>query len=447
MTQEKMRTRIDGGLVWTGKAMQPLSLVIENGKIAALVPPDQAQTHPAEQVANFFGQWILPGGIDLHVHISDGSETFFPGSCCAAAGGITTVMDMAPFHACVTPEQFKAKVALAEKECVVDFGLIAGIVVAQEDLNHLAELDKMGAAFFKIFMPADPPITTQILWSAIQIAARTGLRLALHAEETACFQNVSDWGDPLAFPHSRPPVAETSAIAQALEMAHAAGAPIHICHVSSARSCELIAWGKAHGTDVTAETAAHYLIFNEKDFARFGARVKTTPPLRGEQDSGSLWAALADGTLDALACDHYTECFSAALKEPLAIESAPAGIAGLETSLPLIFAEGVSKGKLSLERFVDVTSKQPAHLARISDQKGSLEPGKEADFFVIDPGEEWKVQSQGAFSRISTTPYENWTLNSRITQTWLRGQQVWDGKNILKTAGYGRWISSRSSGQ
>jgi dihydroorotase (multifunctional complex type) len=434
--------RIDNGLIWAENGLQPCSIGINQDKIVALISREKAGLFPARQIMDVDGQWILPGGVDLHVHISDGVETFYQGSCCAAVGGITTVFDMAPFHACVTPQQFKEKVELAEREMVVDFGLIGGIVVSDEDLLSLAELRSLGAAYFKVFMPAEPPVTTQTLWRAVKAAAKTGLRLGLHAEDSGCLEE-ADWSDPLAFPHSRPVVAESSVVGQVLEMARAAGAPIHICHVSASRTCELIAWGKAQGIDVTAETAPHYLLLNEEDFRQYGVKVKTTPPLRGKQNNLDLWTALSDGTIDVLACDHYIETASMTSPELQNIKYAPAGIAGLETSLPLIFSEGVLNHRFTLQRFVEMTSLKPSILAGISRQKGCLGVGKDADFIVVDPKRKWEVGVQGPFSRVTTTPFSGWSLNGKITQTWVRGSQVWDGNNILKTAGWGRWISSR----
>ena len=441
--------RIDNALIWTGERLEALSLLLEGEKITGLVEPRLSIELPADQVVDAQDCWVLPGGVDLHVHVSDGAETFFPGSCCAAAGGITTVFDMAPFHACVTASQFKAKVKQAEREMVTDFGLVAGIVINEEDLENLEELARLGAAYFKVFMPSDPPVSARTLWKAAQTAAHTGLRMGLHAEETACLESIYDWNNPLAFPHSRPAVVESCAVAQLLEMARAAGAPVHICHVSAGRTTELIADAIAHGVDVTAETAAHYLVLDETAFAEQGPRVKTTPPLRTQLDNQALWQALAEGVIDAIASDHYTENLQPAPRDPALIEKAAAGIAGLELSLPLIFSYGVQAGRISLQRFVQAVSLKPAQIANVDDRKGRITPGYDADLTLWDPLGEWSVgaettKSQGIFSRVEATPYVGWELRGRIRQTWLRGQCVWDGQNIQAQPGQGQWIASRS---
>ncbi len=438
-----MLTRIDNGQVWVDGRLQSPSVLIRDERIAAFIAPDVATHIPADNVIDASGLWILPGGIDLHVHISDGAETLGPGTCCAAAGGITTVVDMAPFHGCVTGMQFQHKVARAEAECVTDFSLAAGIVVSLDDLSALGELAQLGAAYFKVFMPATPPVAAKELWAAVQAAAHTGLRLGLHAEESGCFLSEIDWRDPLGFARSRPIVAESSATAQVLEMAHAAGAPVHICHVSSRRTAEVIALAKTQGTDVTAEVPPHFLLLDETEFARQGPRVKTTPPLRTHADNEALWEALADGTLDALACDHFLDQLEPVSSDLSGMREAPAGIGGLELSLPLVFSAGVQEGRLSLGRFVEVTAERPAAIAGLAPRKGRLAVGADADLALIDPEARWIVTRQGDFSRAETTPFAGWRLHGRVKRTLVRGRTVWDGERITAEAGWGRHAASR----
>ena len=435
-------TRIDNGRVYVDGDLQPLSILLDGERIAALYHPDLAPNIAADEVIDATGCWLLPAGIDMHVHISDGAETFSPGSRCAAAGGIGTVLDMAPFHGCVTPEQFQAKVEAAGAAYVVDFGLVAGIVVSLEDLPHLAELADLGAPYFKVFMPGQPPVTPEVLWQAVQAAGETGLRLGLHAEESGCLAEV-DWDDPLGFAHARPIAAESSATAQVLEMARAAGAPVHICHVSSVQTAELIAEAKDRGVDVTAEIPMHFLLFDENEFLRQGARVKTTPPLRPEGHQALLWQALNEGVIDVLACDHFLGTLDEVPTDPAQMQDAAAGIASLELSLPLLFSDGVQEGKLDLARFVEATAEWPAEIAGLASRKGRIAVGLDADFVFFDPQAEWQVAPQGAFSRNANSPYLGRQLQGRITRTMLRGQTVWDGEQILVEDGYGQHIRSR----
>jgi allantoinase len=228
-------------------------------------------------------------------------------------------------------------------------------------------------------------------------------------------------------------------------MARAAGAPIHICHVSAARTTELIADAKSSDVDVTAEAPAHYLLLDESAFITFGARVKTTPPLRSPADNDLLWQALAEGVLDTIASDHYTENLEPYPPEAVLIEKAAAGIAGLELSLPLLFHAGVKGGRISLRRFVEATAARPAQIGGIASRKGRIAIGLDADFVLINPSESWTVTPRGDFSRIAGSPFLGQTLQGRICQTWVRGRPVWDGQDILVQPGWGRWIPSRSS--
>jgi len=433
--------RIDNARVWTGGGLQQLSIAVHGEKIAALIQPEDAQGFHADEVVHAGGLWILPGGIDLHTHISEADETFQRGTSCAASGGITTVFDMAPFHACITVDQLEQKTAEVEANSVIDVGLIGGIVIENSDLDHMDELAEAGTSFFKIFQPAEPPVSTETIWKAVQTAAHTGMRLVLHAEDPSFLLPLGNPNDPLSFPHSRPAVAETSMVAQVIDMARAAGAPIHICHISTGRTAELVAWGKAHGVAVTCETTPHYLLLDESDFEVYGARVKTTPPLRLKKDCQELWQALEGGIIDAIISDHYTESSAPLPMGAEFIPDAPAGIAGLEVSLPLIMHE-VLQGKLSLQRFVEATATTPAKLAGISMLKGSILPGMDADLAFWDPEASWHVAPAVEFSRIHTTPFAGKTLDGSITRTWVRGKQVWDGRKIQVAPGYGRRVKT-----
>jgi len=439
-----MITRIENGKVWTEGKLRALSLVLNGEKIHSIAEPNEAVQVPAERVIDASGMWILPGGIDFHVHISEGAETFYPGSCCAASGGITTVCDMAPFHACITEEQMQEKAKVGEAACVIDFGLIAGIVIENDDLLNLQGLASSGAAYFKVFQPAEPPVSHETLWKSVQAAAQSGLRLGLHAEDPIFFRSTVDADDPLSFPQSRPAIAETSVVADVIEMARFTGAPIHICHVSTARTAELVAWGKSHGVDVTCEVPPHFLLLDESAFIKYGARVKTTPPLRSQNDREQLWQALAEGVIDVIACDHYTESLEPLSTKPQAIPDAAAGIASLELSLPLIM-DAVLEDNFSLKRFVVATAVRPAELAGISHRKGQLLPGMDADLAFWNPNKNRTAAGQGDFSRIDTTPYNGWNLKGCVSQTWVRGKPVWENDKIQAETGYGRW--ARSSGK
>ncbi len=441
-----MSKLIINGKVWCNEDLQQVSILIDSlGRISDLLHPDQITGLEGCEIIDAAGAYVLPGGIDMHAHLQDGAETFYQGTCAAASGGITTVVDMPPFHVCTSYSSCLERKRLAEQESVVDFCLGGGIVVSWQDIERLDEVARFGAPYFKVYMPADPPVDTALLWACIQEAARTGLRLALHAEEAALLNSIVNWDDPMGFVRARPTVAETSAVAQALEMAHAAGAPLHICHVSAGHTADLIDIYRGWNTDVTAETTPHYLLLDESEFLHQGHKVKTTPPLRTRKDCQLLWQALVSGVIDVVTTDHYLgEQTQHGMYSKNKQEIEP-GIAGLEVSLPLVYHAGVVSGYLSLKRFVQVTSASPARILGIAHRKGDIKPGLDADLIFLDTRESWKVSSKKPFSRIDTTPYQGWELSCRVQRTLVRGETVWDGNDLLAQRGYGQFLPSKST--
>lgn len=442
--EKKVNTLIKNGKVWTSGALHEVEILIgEGGKITALLDHNQSIPSEVDETIDAAGGLVLPGGIDMHAHTQDGAETFFPGTCAAAVGGITSVVDMPPFHVCTTQEGCLERLRLARGECVIDFSLGGGIVVSQEDLRSISDVAQFGSPYFKVFMPAVPPVDAALLWASVKAAAHTGLRMVIHVEEAGCLESEVDWDDPLGFPHSRPSVAETSAAAQVLEMARAAGAPVHICHISAGRTTELIDTYRNWGVDVTGETAPHYLILDESEFRRRGARVKTTPPIRSAQDGQILWQALADGVIDAVISDHFLGELPQSGKPSLTLRELEAGIAGLELSFPLLYEAGVNQGRISLKRFVEVTASRPADILGFAYCKGQIAPGLDADLVILDPQATWTAEATWPDSRITMTPYEGKKFQVRVTRTLVRGKTVWDGQAICVDRGSGQFIESR----
>jgi len=431
---------INNGKVWQDDGLREVDIYIQNGKIKDLHPAAKNGTD-SFPIINASNCYVFPGGVDIHAHIQDGAETFFYGSSSAVKGGTTTVLDMPPFKTVTNRKQCEQRIRWGEGECVSDFGLTGGIIIGLEDLENLDEIRDCGVRQFKVFMLSKPPV--EVLWRSVQFAAKSGLRLVVHMEEPDLLKKV-DWDDPLGFPKANPAEAENVATAHLLEMARAAGAPIHVCHVSSARTAELIDQYKGWGTDVTAETAPHYLILNEDVFFTQPDRVVVTPALRKEKDNMVLWQALEDGVIDAVISDHFLGALPNPNRERPSAKDAEPGIAGLEMTLPLVFDQGVAAGKISLKRFVEILSTAPAKLAGISDRKGKIEKGMDADLVIFNPEKTWEVHSLGEGSRISTLPYEGWQLKGKIEKTLVRGKVVWDGKKIVCERGWGKYIPANN---
>ena len=434
---------ITNGRVWHNGDFRQVDVIVnELGKIAEIKEPGENKNQEYKKVIDAENCLVLPGGIDAHAHIEDGAETFYKGSCLAAVGGITTVIDMPPFHVCASPSGLRERMDAAGQACVIDFCTHGGIVVEEADLLEMDGVAREGAAGFKVFMPSDPPVTPKVLWKAVQTAAKTGLRLVIHAEESACLESKVNWADPLGFAQSRPPVAESAATALALEMAYAAGAPIHICHVSSGRTADLIDHYRTLGADATAETTPHFLIFNKNDFKTFGAKLKTTPPLRDAIDNEILWQALASGVIDMVVSDHFLGTLPEINREET-FEEKGAGIAGLEISIPLLFHKGVQEGKITMERFVQVIAERPAEVFGFDWRKGYIRQGLDADLIILDPDQEWTVGCNTAISRAASLPYEGWQLKGKVNKTFVRGNEIWNGDSIVARKGTGKFVTRK----
>lgn len=434
---------VTNGKVWIDDGFRQVDVVINGlGKITEIKEPGELKNLKGEKVIDAENCLVLPGGIDAHAHIEDGAETFYEGSCLAAGGGITTIVDMPPFHVCATPSGLRERMDSAGQACVIDFCTHGGIVVEGADLLEMDGVAREGAAGFKVFMPSDPPVTTEVLWKAVKTAAKTGLRMVIHAEESACMESKVNWADPLGFAKARPPIAENAAAALALEMAYAAGAPIHICHVSSGRTADLIDRYRSLGADVTAETTPHFLIFNKDDFKTFGARLKTTPPLRDAIDNEILWQALASGVIDIIVSDHFLGTIPEINQEDT-FEEKGAGIAGLEISIPLLFHKGVQEGKITMERFVQVTAERPAEVFGFDWRKGYIRQGLDADLIFLDPDQEWTVGCSTEISRAPSLPYEGWQLKGKVRKTFVRGNEIWNGDSIVARKGTGKYVSRK----
>lgn len=436
-----MKTLVRNGQVWTENELRNVDLLISSlGKIEAIQDSGDAPQDFRGEIIDADGLLILPGAIDIHAHIQDGAETFYGGTCAAARGGVTTVIDMPPFQTVINHKTLMKRKAWGEQECVTDFGLTGGIVIDFSDLDHLDELVAAGVAQFKIFMLMNPPV--KLLWEAVKKAAETGLRLTVHMEEPVCLEEVN-WDDPLGFVKANPPAAENVAVAQLLEMARAAGAPIHVCHVSSGRTAELIDSHKAWGTSVTAETAPQYLLLNEEAYLEQGDRVIATPVLRKREDSEMLWQALQDGIIDCVITDHFLGALPNPGKPRPALKDAEPGIAGLETAYPLMLDAVLYGERLGLSRLVEIMATRPAQLMKIDDRKGRIAVGMDADLVFIDPDTSWKIADLGENSRISTLPYEGWVLHTYNRRTMVRGKTVWDGEKILAEQGWGRYCGAQ----
>jgi allantoinase len=433
-------------------------ILVRDGRVSALVEPGASR---ADEEVDAHGLLAFPGIVDAHVHFNEPGradwEGWASGSRAAAAGGITTVLDM-PLNSrppVLDGAAFDAKRAAAERSSLVDFGLWGGLVDA--DPRSLGELRERGAVGVKGFLcdsgvPEFPRLSDEDLLPALRAASEAGMLVALHCEDDALVREatarVRGGGrrDGAAWPMSRPPLVEVRAVARACAAAREAGARIHVVHLSAVEALGAIGAARDMGTDVTVETCPHYLTFDEADLERSGAALKCAPPIRDQRNREGLWRALLEGRIDLVASDH-SPC-PASMKEPgdTDIFAAWGGVAGTQSLLSAVWAGaihrsgGLDAGKLAGFLVWRLCAK-PAQRFGLWPRKGRIAPGSDADIVIFDPDREWTLDAEAALTR-GVDPYLGRRFRGRVTRTLVRGRSVFLDGRIVVDEPRGRFVEA-----
>lgn len=434
---------------------------VEGGMIAEIGPALEAGS--GEEVVDARGLLALPGGIDPHVHFDDPGyterENFFHGSCAAASGGITTVIDMpcTSVPPVTDAESFARKFTVIELEAVVDFGLFGGVSAQSFEcgfpraMEELADLVLGFKTYFVSGMESFGRLDHYRFRAVLEKARELGLPVLLHAEDydyvraATAVESGKGYG-PIHYYRSRPETAEVLAALAAVRLAEETGADLHVVHVASAEVGEILGRAAAGRREpagargrVSAETAPHYLAFGLADFERMGAVLKCVPPVKGPGNRERLWELLSGGLLDFVASDH-APCRREE-KHTGSIWTDYGGIPGCGTLLPYMVSEGYLAGRLSLRRLVEVTSENAARRYGLFHRKGSLAVGKDGDFALVDPKGSWTVRGADFFSKGKETPFEGARFRGKVVMTVVRGRVVYTaGKGITAEVGSGRLL-------
>jgi len=395
---------------------QVTDLFIQGDKLLASPIPGDTERIDGRGLVAF------PGLIDIHVHLRDPGlcykEDIYTGGLAAAAGGFTTVACMPNTSPALdTPEQLRY-VRDKAAEAAVRVLPIAAVTVGQkgETLTDFAALQSAGAvALSDDGMPVD---SAALLRSAMQRAKALNLPIISHCEDREMVQNfaVNEGivSEQLGLP-GRPTVAEAIQVARDILLAEDTGAHVHIAHVSTAQSVELIRRAKADGIRVTAETCPQYFILTEEALFTQGTLARVNPPLRAEKDRLAILAGLLDGTIDCIVTDHAPH---SAEEKGRALSEAPSGMIGLETVLGLSLTALYHSGKLRLLEIARLMSTAPAQILGLP--YGSLCPGQAADITLFDPEERWSVEPERFYSKARNTPFGGMELRGRVRYT-IRG--------------------------
>ncbi|MBJ6635610.1 allantoinase AllB [Streptomyces sp. I5] len=416
--------------VVTHEGMRAASVAVAGGTVTAVLPHD-APVPDGARLEDLGDDVLLPGLVDTHVHVNDPGRTewegFWTATRAAAAGGITTLVDM-PLNSLpptTTVDHLRVKRKTAADKAHIDVGFWGGAL--PDNVADLRPLHEAGVFGFKAFLSPSgvdefPHLDQQQLARALrEIASFDGL-LIVHAEDPGHLADAPQRGGPryADFLASRPRRAEDTAIAQLLEQARRFDARVHVLHLSSADALPLIAEAKADGVRVTAETCPHYLTLTAEEVPDGASEFKCCPPIREAANQDLLWQALADGTVDCVVTDHSPS--TADLKTD-DFATAWGGISGLQLSLPAVWTEARRRGH-TLEDVVRWTATRTARLAGLGARKGAIAPGHDADFAVLAPEETFTVDPAALQHRNRVTAYAGRTLHGVARSTWLRGERV-----------------------
>jgi dihydroorotase len=446
-----------GGMIVSDSEVVAADLWVADGKVAGWLAPGAgeklAAARPGVRLISANGLYILPGLIDVHVHLREPGlehkEDFVSGTEAAALGGVTTVLDMPNTIPPVTgPKELQDKMAKAEGRLTVDVGFYG--VVGRDNLDAIEDLAAAGAVAFKMFLG---PTTGEIrppehgaLFAAFEEVARTGLPLVVHAEDREVIEywqnRLAGLGDTYGhFLQSRPAYGEAAATELAIRLAEATGARVHIAHVATAEGVDVLRAAKERCEYVTCETCPHYLTLTEADWPRLGNKLKILPPVRSTKDQKRLWEAVQDGVIDVIATDHAPHLD--AERTGKSLWDAPAGAAGLETMLPLLL-DSVNRGRLTLPDVVRLTSERPAEIFGLAPRKGSLRPGADADLVLVDLMQRRVLRGEALRTRAKSTPFEGMEVQGVPVATYLRGELVASQGDLVSTARRGRVLTPGS---
>ncbi|MFF7865410.1 allantoinase AllB [Streptomyces qaidamensis] len=416
--------------VITPEGARAASVAVADGTITAVLPYD-APVPESARLEDLGDHVLLPGLVDTHVHVNDPGRTewegFWTATRAAAAGGITTLVDM-PLNSLpptTTVPHLRTKQRVAADKAHIDVGFWGGAL--PDNIKELRPLHEAGVFGFKAFLSPSgvdefPHLEREALARTMaEIAAFDGL-LIVHAEDPRLLASAPQQAGPkyADFLASRPRDAEDTAIAQLIREAKALHARVHVLHLSSSDALPMIAEARAEGVRITVETCPHYLTLTAEEVPDGASEFKCCPPIREAANQDLLWQALADGTIDCVVTDHSPS--TADLKTD-DFATAWGGISGLQLSLAAVWTEARRRGH-NLEDVVRWMSARTSELVGLDGRKGAIAVGRDADFAVLAPDETFTVDPVALQHRNRVTAYAGKTLHGVVKSTWLRGQRI-----------------------
>jgi len=455
-----MSVLVKGGLIVTSTGSYHADVFADGDKIKAI---GTDLDYPADEVIDASGKYVLPGAIDPHTHLqmpfmgTHAQDDYQTGTIAAACGGVTTVVDFDLQQKGESLiEAIERKQSWADGKVAVDYSLHPAVMDPRPEV--IQEVKKAcldyGTPSFKIFMVYDFRVDDATMIKLLEETKKYGGLVQVHAENVYIIQHLNETlekeGKLAPYYHavSRPNIAEEEAIFRAAKMVELTGSRIYIVHLSSKEGLFKVKEARDHGINVYAETCPQYLLLDEERYKEpgfQGAKYVMSPPLRTKESNEALWGGLTSGDLQVVATDHCPFDFEGKkdMNGKDDYKVIPNGAPGIETLLMLLHSEGVVKGRISLERMVDVLSTGTARMFGLKD-KGSVTVGKDADFVIFDPDQKFTITQSKLHMNVDYTPYEGMEITGMPQAVYSRGKRVaeWQDNHVefVGEIGRGRFI-------
>ena len=456
-------TLIRGGTVVTARETKPADVLVEGDRIKEVRSGIAA---PGAAVIDATGMYVMPGGIDAHTHLdmpfggTTSADDFETGTRAAAFGGTTSIVDFA-----IQGRGTKMRDALdtwwkkAEGRACIDYGL--HMIVTDLGASGLEDMDEMvdeGVASFKLFMayPNVLMVDDATIFKALSRTAKNGALICMHAENGSVIDVIvakalaEGKTAPVYHALTRPTRAEAEAVHRAIAMAEIAGAPVYIVHLSSEDALNQVREARDRGVPAFAETCPQYLLLSIEELERpgfEGAKYVFTPPLRTKDNPPKLWDGLKDDHLQVVSTDHCPFCFEdQKILGKDDFTKIPNGGPGIENRLQLIYHHGVNAGKISLNRFVEITSTTPARIFGMYPKKGEIAPGSDADIVIWDPKARHLISAKTHHMRVDYSMFEGFEVTGNARTVMSRGEVIVDNGKFHAKAGRGSYLKRTARG-
>jgi dihydropyrimidinase len=457
-------TLIRNGTVVTAKDTTSADILIDGERITEVRAgiPEKA----ASRVIEAAGYYVMPGGIDAHTHLdmpfggTTSADDFESGTRAAAFGGTTTIVDFA-----IQARGTRMRQALdtwwkkAEGRACIDYGLHMIITdLGKAGLEDMDDMVREGVASFKLFMayPNVLMVDDATIFKALSQTSKNGALICMHAENGSVIDVIvaralaEGKTAPIYHALTRPPRAEAEAVHRAIAMAEIAQVPVYIVHLSSEDALNEVREARDRGLPAFAETCPQYLLLSQDELARpgfEGAKYVFTPPLRPKEHQPKLWEGLKHDHLQVVSTDHCPFCFKdQKILGKDDFTKIPNGGPGIENRLQLLYHHGVNEGKISLNRFVELTSTTPARIFGMYPRKGEIAVGSDADLVIWDPEAAYTISAKSHHMKVDYSMFEGFQVRGNARMVISRGEPIVDGNRFLGTPGRGRFLKRAAHG-